>query len=84
MKNCSPRQSAVALGSLVFRRGGYTVRNTTVMSTETAKPAKVAIIGASGTYGEGILARAEDRCQSSCSDAVAAQVPEHQTNDYSR
>jgi hypothetical protein len=29
------------------------------MSTRVAKPARVAIIGASGTYGEGILARAE-------------------------
>jgi putative NADH-flavin reductase len=30
------------------------------MNTGIAKPAKVAIIGASGTYGEGILARAEE------------------------
>ncbi|MFQ5505249.1 MAG: NAD(P)H-binding protein [Planctomycetota bacterium] len=30
------------------------------MSTDGAKPAKVAIIGASGTYGAGILARAEE------------------------
>jgi len=30
------------------------------MSTTIAKPAKVAIIGASGTYGKGILARAEE------------------------
>ena len=30
------------------------------MSTNVAKPAKVAIIGASGTYGQGILARAEE------------------------
>jgi hypothetical protein len=30
------------------------------MSTNIARPAKVAIIGASGTYGEGILARAEE------------------------
>jgi hypothetical protein len=30
------------------------------MSTSVAKPAKVAIIGASGTYGKGILARAEE------------------------
>jgi hypothetical protein len=30
------------------------------MNTNVAKPAKVAIIGASGTYGEGILARAEE------------------------
>ncbi len=30
------------------------------MSTSTARPAKVAIIGASGTYGRGILARAEE------------------------
>jgi threonine dehydrogenase-like Zn-dependent dehydrogenase len=29
------------------------------MNTKVAKPAKVAIIGASGTYGRGILARAE-------------------------
>ena len=29
------------------------------MSTTKAKPIKVAIIGASGTYGKGILARAE-------------------------
>ena len=30
------------------------------MSTNVAKPSRVAIIGASGTYGEGILARAEE------------------------
>jgi len=30
------------------------------MSTNVAKPARVAIIGASGTYGKGILARAEE------------------------
>jgi len=30
------------------------------MSTKIAKPAKVGIIGASGTYGKGILARAEE------------------------
>ena len=30
------------------------------MSTNLAKPARVAIIGASGTYGQGILARAEE------------------------
>ncbi len=30
------------------------------MSTNVAKPAKVAIIGASGTYGRGVLARAEE------------------------
>lgn len=30
------------------------------MSTHVAKPVKVAIIGASGTYGKGILARAEE------------------------
>jgi len=30
------------------------------MSTNAAKPARVAIIGASGTYGAGILARAEE------------------------
>jgi hypothetical protein len=36
------------------------MQNTTVMSTSVAKPARVAIIGASGTYGKGILARAED------------------------
>ena len=30
------------------------------MNTNVAKPSKVAIIGASGTYGEGILARAEE------------------------
>ncbi len=30
------------------------------MNTNIAKPAKVAIIGASGTYGKGILARAEE------------------------
>jgi uncharacterized protein YbjT (DUF2867 family) len=29
-------------------------------NTNVAKPAKVAIIGASGTYGKGILARAEE------------------------
>jgi hypothetical protein len=31
-----------------------------IMSTNVAKPIKVAIIGASGTYGKGILARAEE------------------------
>jgi hypothetical protein len=31
-----------------------------IMSTNRAKPTKVAIIGASGTYGKGILARAEE------------------------
>jgi hypothetical protein len=36
------------------------MQNTSVMSTKTAKPTKVAIIGASGTYGTGILARAEE------------------------
>ena len=30
------------------------------MSTKLAKPVKVAIIGASGTYGKGVLARAEE------------------------
>ena len=30
------------------------------MSTDIARPARVAIIGASGTYGSGILARAEE------------------------
>ena len=30
------------------------------MNTNVAKPDKVAIIGASGTYGRGILARAEE------------------------
>jgi len=30
------------------------------MSTNVAKPVKVAIIGASGTYGKGVLARAEE------------------------
>jgi hypothetical protein len=30
------------------------------MSTDVARPARVAIIGASGTYGQGILARAEE------------------------
>ena len=30
------------------------------MNTNVAKPAKVAIIGASGAYGKGILARAEE------------------------
>ena len=36
------------------------MQNTNVMSTNVAKPVKVAIIGASGTYGKGILARAEE------------------------
>jgi len=36
------------------------MQNTNTMSTNKAKPLKVAIIGASGTYGRGILARAED------------------------
>ena len=30
------------------------------MNTNVAKPSKVAIIGASGTYGQGIFARAEE------------------------
>jgi len=30
------------------------------LNTNVAKPTKVAIIGASGTYGKGILARAEE------------------------
>ena len=30
------------------------------MSTNVAKPGKVAIIGASGTYGTGIFARADE------------------------
>ncbi len=30
------------------------------MSTNVEKPAKVAIIGASGAYGTGVLARAEE------------------------
>ena len=34
--------------------------NTRIMSTNVSKPVKVAIIGASGTYGRGILARAEE------------------------
>ncbi len=34
-------------------------RDTNYMSTNVAKPHRVAIIGASGTYGKGILARAE-------------------------
>ena len=32
-----------------------TVENTNTMNTNVAKPRKVAIIGASGTYGKGIL-----------------------------
>ena len=35
-------------------------RCTSVMNTNVAKPVRVAIIGASGTYGKGILARAEE------------------------
>jgi len=35
------------------------MQKTSIMNTSVAKPAKVAIIGASGTYGAGILARAE-------------------------
>ena len=30
------------------------------MNTNVAKPSKVAITGASGTYGQGVLARAEE------------------------
>ena len=37
-----------------------TNQNIQVMSTNIAKPFRVAIIGASGTYGEEILARAEE------------------------
>ena len=36
------------------------MQKTNTMSTKVAKPLKVAIIGASGTYGSGILARAEE------------------------
>ena len=36
------------------------MQNTIVMSTDVAKPTRVAIIGASGSYGRGILARAEE------------------------
>ena len=36
------------------------MHNSNVMSTNAAKPSKVAIIGASGTYGRGILERAEE------------------------
>ena len=36
------------------------MQNTNAMNTNAAKPIKVAIIGASGTYGKGILARAEE------------------------
>jgi len=36
------------------------MQNTNVMTTNVAKPVKVAIIGASETYGKGILARAEE------------------------
>ena len=35
-------------------------RNTNIMTTNDVKPLRVAIIGASGTYGRGILARAEE------------------------
>ena len=35
-------------------------KNTKTMNTNFAKPIKVAIIGASGTYGKGILSRAEE------------------------
>ena len=36
------------------------MHNANSMSMNVAKPAKVAIIGASGTYGKGILDRAEE------------------------
>ena len=36
------------------------MQETNVLSTSVAKPARVAIIGASGTYGRGIFARAEE------------------------
>ena len=36
------------------------VQNTDVMSTDVARPRRVAIIGASGRYGRGILARTEE------------------------
>ena len=35
-------------------------RRPTAMSTNVAKPLKVAILGASGTYGKAIFARAEE------------------------
>jgi hypothetical protein len=40
------------------------------MNTNVAKPARVAIIGASGTYGTGILARAEVQRTTSVVDAL--------------
>ena len=36
------------------------MQKTNVITTNAAKPVKVAIVGASGTYGTGILARAEE------------------------
>ena len=39
---------------------GANEQNPNIMSTEFARPTKVAIIGASGAYGTGILARAEE------------------------
>jgi hypothetical protein len=36
------------------------VQSTNVIRADAAKPVRVAIIGASGTYGKGILARAEE------------------------
>ncbi|NOZ75670.1 MAG: NAD(P)H-binding protein [FCB group bacterium] len=36
------------------------LQNKNVMTTNVAKPRRVAVIGASGTYGKGILARAEE------------------------
>lgn len=40
--------------------GNWKVEKVEITSTKVAKPAKVAIIGASGTYGKGVLARAEE------------------------
>jgi hypothetical protein len=42
------------------RLKGTLTRGRILQSTNVAKPHKVAIIGASGTYGKGILARAEE------------------------
>ncbi len=53
----SPEASATEPG---IRIRNCKVEKIEFMSTKVAKPTKVAIIGASGTYGKGVLARAEE------------------------
>ncbi len=54
-------QTAAHLAALAGQETKVNVKEgSTAQNTNAAKPIKVAIIGASGTYGKGILARAEE------------------------